>query len=265
MLDFCGEFPPGSVRIEWNDTARPPHPAIEELKLAWPRHVEEATRRGGILFNGKLVRYLGHELRNNAVVIQAEPTDYATFYCTNYLNHSRGDEIGWERFANAIGISANVITADGWLVYGRRGARVACHPGMVHAFGGTIEPSDRDDAGGLDAFASMDRELREELKLSPTEVIDLICLGQIRDPVIRQPELVFDAALRLTRRQLEERLGPNDVEHDEIVALRDSQGEFSGFLADTPSAVPILVGALCLHARRTFGLAGYDRLLDAIR
>jgi hypothetical protein len=255
IIDACGEFPPGAVRVEWNAPAGPSNPAVEELKSAWWAHVAEVTGRGGVLFNGPMVRYLSHTLDDGQLVIRAEPTDFTTFYCTNYLNHGLGERIGWQHFANPIGISANVITSDGCLVYGRRSQRVACHPGAVHAVGGALEPTDRNAAGELDVFASMERELREELNLAQHESVNLLCLGLIRDPQIRQPELVFDATLALTRDDLARRIGPDDEEHDGLVAVRDEPAALKSFLRTTPSAVPILIAALCLHARRAFGSA----------
>lgn len=261
LLDFSGEFAPGDVRVEFSPVAGPLDSRIEPLKLAWPQHVERVTRAGGVLFNGPMVRYLDHELDGGKLIIRAEPTDYATFYCTNWLNAHLGDSIGWERFANPIGISANVLTSDGWILYGRRGQKVALHPGTVHAFGGTLEPTDRNPHGELDVFESMARELREELRLSPDEHTDLLCLGMIRDPHVRQPELVFDARLALGREELIRRLAASDPEHDEIVAVRDEPAA-ADFLRTTPSAMPILIGALSLHARRMFGA---EHLIDALK
>jgi len=251
ILEFAGRFAPGDVQIDYTAEPLPRDPQIELLMAAWPEHVERVTRAGGVLFNGPMIRYLGHELHASRVTIRAGATDFATFYCTNYLNGHLGEAIGWQHFANPLGISANVLTADGWILYGRRSQKVACHPGTVHAFGGSLEPTDRNARGELDIFESMARELREELTLSENEPVELNCLGLVRDPVIRQPELVFDARLPLTRRELEERLGPDDPEHEGIVAVRDEPGELSRFVQNTPSAVPILIGALTLHVRMT--------------
>lgn len=257
ILEFSGLFAPGDVRIDDRPQAAPADPRIEPLKAAWPEHVERVTRAGGVLFNGPMVRYLGHDLRQGKLIIRAEPTDYATFFCTNHLNAHLGDVIGWEHFANPIGISANVLTRDGWILYGRRSPRVAIHPDAVHAFGGTLEPTDRDAGGGLDLFASMARELREELGLSPDEGVNLLCLGMLRDPNLRQPEFVFDAAVDVARADLEARLAADDPEHEAIVAVRDQPDSLQHFLQHTSAAVPILVGAACLHARRVFGESAY--------
>jgi 8-oxo-dGTP pyrophosphatase MutT (NUDIX family) len=250
ILDVEGRFPPGSIRVRWHESAPPSHPRVEELKLAWPAHVAETARQGGILFNGPMIRCFGHHLEAGVLILDAGPTDYATFFCTNYLNHHLGDEIGWEWYANPIGISANVLTADGWVLYGLRNRRVACHPGCVHTFGGTVDPQDRDADGNLDVFRAMARELREELRLGPDRADALVGLGLIRDPQIRQPELIFDARVPVTRRELESALLADDDEHDAIVGCRDEPGAIERFLADDLPFVPVAAGALRLHARR---------------
>ena len=44
-----------------------------------------------------------------------------------------------DALANALGTSAVVVTADGYLALGRRSSRVANHPGYLHCFGGMLE------------------------------------------------------------------------------------------------------------------------------
>ncbi|MCL2330684.1 MAG: hypothetical protein FWC56_05230, partial [Phycisphaerae bacterium] len=134
LLDFFGVFREDQVRVIWHPEELPTHSRVEQLKADWPRHVQEVEQRGGILFNGQMVRCLGWRVDRDGhdrqqLMMDAGPADYATYYCTNYLHHSLGDSIGWEHFANPIGISANVITSDGWILYGRRNQRVATHPG----------------------------------------------------------------------------------------------------------------------------------------
>jgi 8-oxo-dGTP pyrophosphatase MutT (NUDIX family) len=264
ILDFFGEFPAEKVRVVWHESAGAEDPQIERLKAAWPEHVAEAVQQGRVLFNGPMVRWLGHRVDGGQLVIEAGPTDYATFYCTNYLNHALGDRIGWERFANPIGISANVITSDGWLLYGRRNQKVACHAGWVHPFGGTVDPTDRDEDGGLDLFAGMARELREELNLSDDELAELVCLGMIRDPEIRQPELVFDARVCCSRAELEARIQPDDAEHIDIAVCADDADVYLDFLRRERQITPIAIGSLCLHARRVHGEALYDRMMNGL-
>ena len=293
LLDFSGVFREDQVCIIWHPEELPTHPRVEQLKADWPRHVREVEQRGGILFNGQMVRCLGYRVERDGhdghegrdghdsheghddqrLMMDAGPTDYATYYCTNYLHHSLGDSIGWEHFANPIGISANVITSDGWILYGRRNQRVATHPGAIHTFGGTVDRSDvktadnrsdvktagnrgdndtigeRSDinaAGQVDVFGSMARELREELRLTEGELVEQVCLGMIRDPQLRQPELIFDSRIAATRAELESRIPADDEEHARVEATRDDPAAIAEFL-QTPDLVPVAIGSLMLH------------------
>jgi 8-oxo-dGTP pyrophosphatase MutT (NUDIX family) len=263
FLDAGGEFDEHQLRIVWHDDERSADATLDALIAStWERYRAQCLRDGVQLFNGQLVRYCRHRVEDGVLIIDAGPTDYAAFIGTNYLNHARGDEFGWERFSNPIGTSATLITSDGWLVYGRRSGQVACHPGRVHAFGGGLEAGELRPDGHLDPFASLRRELGEELGLAPGDLLALSCLGLIRDPVIRQPELVFDARTALTRAEIEHNLAHGDVdaEHVGIAACPDRAEAIVPFIQAT-KPVPVGIGALCLHGRRLFGAGWYASAL----
>jgi hypothetical protein len=156
------------------------------------------------------------------------------------------------------------MTGDGWLLLGRRNHKVACHPGYVHNIGGSLEVTDRRADGSVDAFASMARELREEVRLAQHEISELICLGMIRDPFVRQPELIFDARVSTGRAELERRLHTRDEEHTALVACPDRPDAIAPFIASTPKLAPVAVGALCLHGRRCCGEDWFDRTVRAL-
>jgi hypothetical protein len=265
-VDAFGHFAPDQLRIVWHDEPRPPHLEIDAMVAeAWERSCAEARRDGRRLFNGRLVRLLRHRLTDGVLTLDVGPTDYANFLGTNYLNHDRGDQLGWEHFGNSIGTTATVITSDGWLLYGRRSDRVACHPGYIHTFGGGLEADERRSDGTLDAFASVCRELGEELIVQADEVIEVVCLGLIRDAWLRQPELIFDARLDLTRSELETRIAhDHEQEHEAVVAVRAEPEAALPFLTTAVRIAPIAVGAVCLHGRRRFGEEWYASMMDEL-
>jgi len=266
-VDVFSEFNPPQVRIVWRDEPRPPHAGLDALVAeTWARQMEQARRRGLLLFNGDLVRLLRQRIEGGTLVMEVGPTDYANWLGTNYLNPHRGDEFGWHLYSNPLGISATLISADGWLLFGRRNQRVACNPGEVHTFGGAIEAGERLDTGVFDAFASIRRELEEELGLVPGDFCGLVCGGVIRDRRIRQPEMLFEARISRTRAEIEARIDPArpDEEHDGVVACRDAPDAVLPFLRAVPRIAPIAVGAACLHGRRHFGEEWYARTLDAL-
>lgn len=253
-VDAIGVFDTSRLQIVWRDEKTAPEPELDRMvEQVWRRELQRARRLGGHLFNGQLVRYLRHELREGSLRVEVGWTDYARFMGTNYLNWHRGDELGWERYSNPLGVSANVVTCDGWMVLGRRNEKVACHPGYVHSLGGSLEASERQADGRLDAFACMRRELREEAGIEAEDLEEMVCLGIIRDPYVRQPELIFDARLRLTLEEVTRRVHASDEEHTGVEACRDTGESIETFVRTTQRIAPVAVGALCLHGRRRYG------------
>ncbi len=266
VVDACGVFAPGQVRVVWRDEPRAAHAQLDELVArAWAEAVREAKRSGAVLFNGQLARYLRHRVEAGTLHIEVGPTDYAQFMGTNYLNHARAAEFGWELFSNPIGTTATLITADGWLLYGRRSERVACHAGYIHTFGGGLEADERDANGEFDAFGSVLRELGEELGLVQSEISLMVCVGLIRDAAIRQPELIFDAHVNLTRAEVEARLvHDHEREHDAVAACRNEPDAIVPFITTADLIAPVAVGALCQHGRRCFGEEWYEDAVGRI-
>lgn len=266
-VDAFGVFGPGQLDVLWRDEPRPPHATLEAMiARTWETCRRQAQQDGTLLFNGQLARYLRHRVEAGRLVIEVGPTDYANWMGTNYCNWQRSDEFGWDLYSNPIGTTATLITSDGWLLYGRRSRRVACHAGYIHTFGGGLEAGERQPDGTFDAFESIRRELKEELDLAPSDVTQMVCIGLIRDATIRQPELIFDAHIRQTRSEIEARFRPDDppAEHDAIVALRDEPAAAVPFIRSADLIAPIAVGAICLHGRRCFSETWYADTLRAM-
>jgi 8-oxo-dGTP pyrophosphatase MutT (NUDIX family) len=262
VVDVVGPFGREQLRLVWRDEARPPHAGLDALVAeTWAGYLDESRRKGFLLYNGQAVRHLRHELADGTLTIEAGPTDFAQFIATNYLNPHRAEEFGWDLYSNPIGVSAVVVTADGWILYGRRNERVACHPGHVQAFGGSLEADERRADGTFDAFTCILRELDEEAGVRPADVTELVCLGLIHDRVIRQPELVFDTRIRQDRAEMAGRLRHDDPgqEHAEIVLCRDEPEAIVPFIRQMTPMSPVAVGALFLHGSRQFGQAWYER------
>jgi hypothetical protein len=258
LVDALGCFSPGQVVVRWRDEPRRANAALDGLVA---RVWAEQQRTGKRLFNGRLVRYLQHQVRDGTLVIDAGPTDYANFMATNLFNWQRIDQIGPHLFSNPIGTSGTPQTADGWLLFGRRNQRVGFHAGFAHTFGGGLEPGDCRPDGTLDAFGSIARELHEELRIDASDLVERVCLGLIRDPTIRQPELVFDMRLAVTREEIASRfqLDEPDQEHTELLACRDHPEAILAFIREYQPITPVAIGALCLHGRARFGVEWYER------
>lgn len=278
-----GHFLPKQVHVHLDPSPRPTTPQLEALIAEeWDRQIALAKHHGRELFNGSLMRYVDHAVTLDHAVNQQTttaspnsprrqpagsdlhltvgPTCYRDFVGTNLFNHHRIEAFGWHRFANPIGTTATLTTRDGRICYGRRSARVAYHALHVHTFGGGLEASDRSPDGTIDPFASLCRELAEELNLARDELGDLLCVGLIRDKEIRQPEMLFEADLDLTADQLIGRWksAQSRDEHDEIVTLSDTPEAIVPFIRHCGPIAPVAIGALFLHGRRRWGRRWFE-------
>jgi hypothetical protein len=268
-----GIFMPDRVRVAYEPAPRPTTPALEALiAVEWERQVALARQSDRVLFDGRLLRYVRHEVRTGlhgdgaSLKLTVGPTSYRDFVGTNLYNHHRLDEFGWERFANPIGTTATLITRDGRICYGRRSDKVAYHASHVHTFGGALEEGDRRSDGEIDAFGSVLRELHEELGLREGEVLNLRCVGLIRDTEICQPELLFEGALDMTAEDLAVRWQSAESrdEHAEIVSLPDEPEAIVPFVRGCGPIAPVAVGALFLHGRLTWGEAWHKEAAGSL-
>jgi 8-oxo-dGTP pyrophosphatase MutT (NUDIX family) len=266
-IDAFGPFTSEQLSIRWSDAPRPTTPDLDaRIADAWDRMFADCDRRGAMLFNGALIRYISHQCADGRLEVAAGPTNYRDFAGTNLLNGQLINDVGWDHFANPIGTTATVITSDGHLLYGRRNDRVAFHANHLHTIGGGLEDAERATDNTVDAFTSVCRELREELRLEESEIADLICLGLIHDLEIHQPELIFDASVALTRDQLFDRLDLNDAhqEHAAFEACADEPNAIAPFIQTAGLIAPVAVGALLLHGRHCWGDDWYHRITNSI-
>lgn len=197
-------------------------------------------------------------------------TSYKLFWGTNMSHPEWADQYGSSVMANPIGLSPALVSADGWLLLGRRNDRVAYYPSRVHPFSGCLEPGDEASAkvagtrdvaatsAAPDVFAAVRRELREELHLAPDDLADLRLTGLAEDPTLRQPELIFRVATRLTRAQLQSQLDP--AEHREIVAIEATPIAVAVAIRDRAATglTPIAVATLLLWGRAVLGVEWFD-------
>jgi len=289
VIDAFGSFPPDRVHVHFDPSPRPTTVLLEDvIAKEWQRQMARAKRENHMLFNGSLMRYVNHAITPNiaatldhatdhqtttaspnsprrkpadlAFHLTIGPTCYRDFVGTNLFNHHRLKEFGWHRFANPIGTTATLITRDSHICYGRRSAQVAYHALHVHTFGGGLEESDRAADGTIDPFASLCRELDEELSLSRDELEDLVCVGLLRDKEICQPEMLFEAGVDLTVEELRAKwaTATSRDEHQEIIAFPDEPDAIVPFIQGCDAIAPVAVGALFLHGRRRWGQAWFE-------
>ena len=263
-----GHFASGQLAIRWRDEPRPTTPELERMISAeWERRRADADRKGQILFNGQLARYLAHETRDGCLTLIVGPTDYRDFVGTNLYNNRRLAEFGRERFANPIGTTGMLIGRDGFLVLGRRGRRVAYHGGYLHTIGGGLEQDERRQDGTIDGFASLLRELNEELGITENEVMAIECVGLARDDEIHQPELLFEARIDLDREMLARRVDPSDPqqEHTELEFCLDRPEAIVEFLGAARPVAPVATAALLLHGKLAWGPEWFESACEGLQ
>ena len=261
LVEFARTYRRDQVTPQNSTVTRARSPALEAaVARIWECEHALAQDEGKILYNGELGRLVRAEADPDGLRLHLGCTSYREFVGTNLHNATAVGGEGAEHFADPLGISAVVVTLDGWLALGRRGRRVAHHPGRLHPFGGMLEPADRRAGGGYDAFAGAARELMEEAGVRAHEISDLIVVGMVRDLAIHQPELIFEASIRLSRAELEAVFDPRrgDGEHTAIELVADEPEALVAFLERSDSATPVAQATLLLRGRHTWGAAWFD-------
>ncbi len=205
---------------------------------------------------------------NGQLRIELSQTSYRIFVGTNMAHPAWAETIGRQVMANTVGVSTTLITADGFVMLGRRSDNVAYYPRMLHPFSGSLEPSKsvrpaQDTVSGTlasrpahflplaahppDLFDEALRELHEELGLSEDTIVEIACIGIIEDLRLRHPEAILYARSTRTRQQIEQGLQGN--EHTAAWHCPASAAAIMVALADRSEFTPVAQGSLELLAR----------------
>ena len=239
-----GSWTPPHVRAEWIESSRPVIDSVERLiDEAWQR---AQHRPGVLLFDGPMCRLERWRASRDELHLSLSRTSYKRFLGTNVAHPELAQVHGPQILANPIGLSAALVTSHDRLLLGRRGPNVAYYPNRIHPFAGALEPRD----GEIDVFAEMQRELREELSLSPADLRAMRCIGLIEDGALHQPELVFHVEADVSHENLVSAL--DSTEHEDVVTLEVSEAALRRAVRD-PSLTPVAVGTVLLLGRERFG------------
>lgn len=253
MLTFLqiGDWGPGDVGVECVPSGRRIVPEVEALiQRAW---ADAVARPGVHLFDGPMCRLerWGVSPDGNRLQLALSETSYKPFFGTNMSHPELEDRFGPDVMANPVGVSPALETSDGFVLFGQRNGAVAYYPNRLHPFAGALDPA---DAGNV--FDAVRRELSEELSLSNRDVVDVRCTGLVREPALRQTELVFHARCALTCNQTESRLDTR--EHGGMVAIPATEEAINSFLADR-RLTPVALASLLLWGRVRFGTEWFTR------
>lgn len=261
-VEVVGRFDESRVATTWSQEVQPRDAAVEAaIEQSWWSARALAETQDYVLFDAPLVRLIHASVRNEMLQLELGETTYRAFVGTNMDPDfvSRRDQRAY--LAHPLGISASVITRDGFVAYGRRGSRVAFQAGYVHPFGGMVDMEDRGPDGFVDLFAAMLRELQEETGLTRADVTEMVLIALVRDRRILQPELLFDVCVSRSRSELQARFDPerSDGEHCGIEFLYDDPEAALPSLARLDRITPIAEAAYLLHGRNFWGAEWFEQ------
>ncbi len=262
VVEVAGRYDRAQLTQSWTDSPLEQTPQMREaIEAAWATALASARETGRILYDAPLGRLVGVRYEPTSLHLRLGPTTYREFVGTNGRLAARLPEQGSDGLADPLGLSATVLTRDGYLAFGRRSDRVNYYAGYIHTFGGMLEEADRLVAGGYDVFGSMRRELQEELHLDEAAVTGLIVTGLIRDQELQQPELLFEVSASLKRSDLAERWQKASEweEHTGIEFVFDEPEAVLAFLLQQGRLAPVAQAALLLHGRHGWGTEWYEQ------
>ncbi len=249
LLQFhlIGDWSPKNVRVKWVASShRLPETAQPLVEKRW----NEVAASGVYLFDGPMCRLERFSADRTGLHLEFSRTSYKTFLGTNLAQPRLADRHGWAVLANPVGVSSALLSADGFVLMGRRNGSVAYYPHRVHPFAGALEPREN-----LDVFAEVKRELREELSLGDPDLADvrLVCLAE--DYALRQPELIFIVRSTLDRQRIESQLDP--AEHAAMWAVPVEQRALEDVLTRPGDLTPVAIATLLQLGRTLFGPAWF--------
>jgi hypothetical protein len=246
MLAFprIGRWEESQITISWTANSRPIIPRVEQLiEQSWRKAM---SRPGVLLFDGPMCRLESLESRGDSLHLQLSRTSYKIFMGTNLTHAELADQFGPGILANPIGLSAALISSDGFLMLGRRNANVAYYPSRVHPFAGALEPAEP-----LNIFDDVRRELREELSFEKDDVQKIACIGIANDLSLRQPEMIFAVRSNRDRQRIESQL--DHEEHRGVWVSKVDCQSIEAALAGDEQFTPIARAAILLWGRLEFG------------
>lgn len=256
FLDVAGLYKSGQITVEWSDNIRSTDDKIDTLiEQTWQTEMALARENDLVLYDGELCRLIDYTASDTGMHLTLGKVGYREFLGTNlrhaYLRYTHGPEV----LANPLGVSASVISADGYIVMGRRSEKMVCHPERIHPIGGMVEPC-ASPAVVPDPPQSMLKELTEETHIKPEQVSSMSCTGLVRDKHIVQPELVFDIMVDADAADIQKgaAIAVDAHEHSEMITIRNHPATVVTFIEQKYSELtPVAIATLLLHGLHTWG------------
>ncbi len=249
-IHLTGNWPRSRVQINYQQTEYIFSDKFARLALAFWE--SELTKGNQYLFNGALCRLENFSQINGTLQLSLSRTCYRDLLFSNAHTGELLTEFGESGPVRALGISAVIETADGFLPLIRRSERVGEFPGGLDVVGGHVHPDDHLRDGVPDVFFAIADEVHAELGI-PHHLLDaFICCGLAENWLHCKPELAFFLALPLTMKEVQE-LAASAREADEfaeLFAVRAEQTSLQRFIAENAARItPSAHGCLQIYGR----------------
>lgn len=256
FLDLVCAYAPEQVEVEWVRRPRETNDEVERLiDETWRQRTRQAEAQGRVLFNGPICRLAGWSTEAGRLTLTLAPGEFREYFGTNathaHIRYLHGPEV----LADPLGVSAALVSADGFLLLGRRSRSVIQYPERIHPVGGLMEPRAVPDEPP-DPFATLRAEVGEELALPPDRLGEPVLLGIVRDKHTVQPELIIGVRASLDFESIRARMSRAEDahEHSELVSVRNDPASVVTFLEQRYTEfTPISLATLLLHGQRSWG------------
>ena len=240
-----GTYLESQIEVRWTGKGRKRADQVEPLiEAAWRERLVRAKPES--LFPGPLCRLDRYLVSDGRLVLELGPTDYREMIGTNVCHPEIASRLGHDYLSNALAVHAAVTTTDERVLVFQRSWEVGEYPGAYDVFGGHLDP-DADLVGGVPSpYATLRRELQEEIGLSETDIIRVVCHGLVRNVRTLKPDLIFDVWTRRSWAEFQRiRL---DEEHRGIYSVLNRPRDIARFIKDHAEGIaPAGVAALELH------------------
>ncbi len=249
-IHLSGNWPRPRIHVNYQslEYAFPGEFARQSLAF-WELELAKANRH---LFNGALCRLENFSQNDGALQFSLSRTCYRDLLFSNANADELLRALGESGPVRALGISAVIETADGFLPLIRRSEHVGEGPGGLDVIGGHAHPDEHARDGVPDVFVAIADEINAELGI-PLHLLDnLICCGLGENWRHRKPELAFFLALPLTMKEVQQ-LAPSAGEADEfteLFAVCAEKASLQRFIAENASRItPSAYGCLQIYGR----------------
>ena len=245
---LSGNWAPSQIQITHSPTEYTfPVDFARRAESFWNEILQEGKLR---VFNGALCRLEKFGEQNGNLQLSFSRTCYRDLLFSNAHTAELIAALGENGPARALGISAVIETADGYLPIIRRSAHVGEGPGALDVIGGHIHPDEHFRDGVPDVFVAIKDEIHAELGVPLDLLDDCHCIGLTENFRHRKPELAFFARLPLTMAEIRQlaQQAPEGDEYSELLAIRVDQSTIEKFMVEHgDNLAPATLGCLQLY------------------